>query len=79
MRCPADRHHLAFAGGIHYCPGAPVSRFEVSALIHEMLDRYEGIERAGPSERAPLDLKTVEAMHGFSAVPVRLRPDATFR
>jgi cytochrome P450 len=67
--------HLAFSAGIHYCPGAPVSRFEVRALFDEMLDRYEVIERAGPSERWQIEQPTVEAMHGFKSVPVRLRRD----
>jgi cytochrome P450 len=63
--------HMAFSAGIHYCPGAPVSRFEVRALYDEMLDRYEAIERVGPSERWPTNQRTVEAMHGLRRVPVR--------
>jgi cytochrome P450 len=65
--------HMAFSAGIHYCPGAPVSRFEVKALFDEMLDRYEAIERAGPSERWPEASQTVESMHGFRSVPVRVQ------
>ncbi len=57
--------HMAFSAGIHYCPGAPVSRFEVGALINEMLDRYVSITRAGPSERWPSAICTVEAMRGL--------------
>jgi cytochrome P450 len=63
--------HMAFSAGIHYCPGAPVSRYEVQALLDEMLDRYVTLERAGPSERWHLTQKTVETMHGFKSVPVR--------
>jgi cytochrome P450 len=66
--------HMAFSAGIHYCPGAPVSRFEVRALFDEMLDRYVAIERAGSSERWPNNSRTVEAMHGFRSVPVHFRP-----
>lgn len=68
--------HVAFGAGIHYCPGAPVSRFEVRALFDEMLDRYVAIERAGPSERWPNDSRTVYTMRGFRSVPVRLRRSA---
>jgi hypothetical protein len=68
---PAGRH-LAFSAGIHYCPGAPVSRFEVGALVDEMLDRYESISRAGPSERWPVRNQTVEAMRGLRRVPITL-------
>jgi cytochrome P450 len=64
--------HMAFSAGIHYCPGAPVSRFEVVALFDEMLDRYHTIERAGPSARWPEASRTVEAMHGYRTVPVRM-------
>ena len=64
--------HMAFSAGIHYCPGAPVSRFEVSALFDEMLDRYEAVTRAGPSERWPVRNRTVEAMRGLRRVPINL-------
>ena len=64
--------HMAFSAGIHYCPGAPVSRFEVRALFDEMLDRYITIERAGPSEQWPRRNINVQVMHGYSSVPVRL-------
>jgi cytochrome P450 family 109 len=64
--------HMAFSAGIHYCPGAPVSRFEVRALFDEMLDRYVSIERAGPSEHWPRRNVNVQVMHGYRSVPVRL-------
>jgi cytochrome P450 len=67
--------HLGFGLGIHYCPGAPVSRFEVRALLDAMLDQYVSIERAGPSQAwpGPKPKLTVEAMRGYQRVPVRLR------
>jgi cytochrome P450 len=69
------KRHMAFSAGVHYCPGAPVSRFEVRALLNEMLDRYETIERAGPSEPWPInDQRTVAAVHGLRSVPIRLQP-----
>ena len=43
------RRHVAFSAGIHYCPGAPVSRAETRLLLEELLDRYRTVERAGPS------------------------------
>ena len=66
---------LAFGFGIHYCPGAPVTRAEVHALLAEMLDRYSAVERAGPSEPwpAPDPMLTVETMHGMKRLPVQLR------
>ena len=43
------RRHVAFSVGIHYCPGAPVSRAETRLLLEELLDRYRAVQRAGPS------------------------------
>jgi cytochrome P450 family 109 len=67
--------HMGFGLGIHYCPGAPVSRFEVRALLDAMLDQYVSIERAGPSQGwpGPKPKLTVEAMRGYQRFPVRLR------
>jgi cytochrome P450 len=62
--------HMSFSAGIHYCPGAPVSRFEVKALLDELLERYVRIDREGPSERASQPQKTVELMRGLTRVPV---------
>jgi cytochrome P450 len=72
----AATRHMTFSAGIHYCPGAPVSRFEVQALFDEMLDRYERLEPAGETVRlvAP-NQRTVEAMHGCARVPLRFHPD----
>jgi cytochrome P450 len=62
------KKHLAFSVGIHLCPGAPVTRFEVRELVAEMLDRYPVIERAAPSEHYP------DGRHrGWQRVPLRLR------
>jgi cytochrome P450 len=47
------RRHVAFSAGIHYCPGAPVSRAETRLLLEELLDRYRTVERAGPSLPSP--------------------------
>ncbi len=63
--------HTAFAVGVHHCPGAPVTRFEVRALLEKMLGRYKRIERAGPSARMKISMTSVQAMHGFEKVPVR--------
>ena len=47
------RRHVAFSAGVHYCPGAPVSRAETRLLMEELLDRYRTVERAGPSLPSP--------------------------
>ena len=67
--------HFAFSTGVHFCPGQPVTRFEVRALINAMLDRYRAIERMGPSVRWLSEQATVHAMHGYKSVPVKLIPN----
>jgi len=66
------RRHVAFSAGIHYCPGAPVSRAETRLLLEELLDRYRGIERVGRSlpNANPMPGK-VGKIIGWEQVPVR--------
>jgi cytochrome P450 len=66
------RRHVAFSAGIHYCPGAPVSRAETRLLLEELLDRYRKIERAGPSAPNPNPMPgKVGKIIGWGRVPVR--------
>jgi cytochrome P450 len=66
------RRHVAFSAGVHYCPGAPVSRAETRLLLEELLDRYRTIERAGPSVPNPNPMPgKVGKIIGWSEVPVR--------
>ncbi len=60
------KRQLSFSGGIHTCPGAPVSRAEVLWLIQEMLNRYKTLERTGPSVRWP-----GAGFRGYQHVPLR--------
>ncbi len=67
------RRHVAFSVGIHYCPGAPVSRAETRLLLEELLDRYRTVERAGPSLPNPNPMPgRVGKIIGWGEVPVRL-------
>ncbi len=69
------KRHVAFSAGIHYCAGAPVARFEVKALLDELLRRYRGIERVGPSEPYPNIMPgRVGMIPGWSRIPVRFVP-----
>jgi cytochrome P450 len=66
------RRHVAFSVGIHYCPGAPVSRAETRILLDELLDRYRAVERAGPSLPNPNPMPgKVGKILGWGEVPVR--------
>ena len=66
------RRHVAFSVGIHYCPGAPVSRAETRLLLEELLDRYRAVQRAGPSlpNANPMPGR-VGKIIGWGEVPVR--------
>jgi cytochrome P450 len=71
------RKHVAFSYGIHYCAGAPLTRYEVTALLHELLDRFETIERAGESTPWPTTFPgRIGKPPGLRHVPVRLREAA---
>jgi cytochrome P450 len=66
------RRHVAFSAGIHYCPGAPVTRAETRLLLEELLDRYRTVERAAPSLPNPNPMPgKVGKILGWSRVPVR--------
>jgi cytochrome P450 len=62
------KRHLAFSYGIHYCVGAPLTRFEVRTLLNQLLDRYVRLERAGPSQ----PWLKLGNFRGLAHVPVRL-------
>ena len=50
----APNEHVAFGGGgPHFCLGAHIARAEIHALLHELLARLVGIERAGATEWLP--------------------------
>lgn len=46
-------HHLAFGFGPHVCVGAALARLEARVVLEELLDRFAGVEVAGPVERIP--------------------------
>jgi cytochrome P450 len=60
----ADKEHLAFGGGIHYCLGASLARAEAAIIFETLFRRYPTLEladeriewRDSPSFRGPLAL-----------------------
>ena len=59
--------HIGFGAGAHYCIGAPLAKLELSIALHEVLERYDGIELTGPASRIPSNY-----VFGLASLPVRL-------
>ncbi|MGA4956996.1 cytochrome P450 family protein [Streptomyces lavendulocolor] len=66
----ADKEHLAFGHGVHYCLGAPLGRMEARIALPALFDRFPDMELAVP----PADLLPVESFisNGHRSLPVRL-------
>ena len=57
---------LSFGFGPHFCLGAALARLEGRVVLDALLDRFAGIEPAGPVERAPSPV-----IAGIRQAPVR--------
>lgn len=62
----APTHHLGFALGAHFCPGAPLGRLQVGIALGTLLRRLPGLRRDGDE---PVRLRRDFTMRG----PVELR------
>jgi cytochrome P450 len=47
---PRASRHLAFGGGAHICPGAPLARMEARHLLPSLFVRYPRLRLADPAE-----------------------------
>jgi cytochrome P450 len=43
---PRAARHLAFGGGAHICPGAPLARMEARHLLSRLFDRFPNLRRS---------------------------------
>lgn len=51
----ADKSHVSFGHGVHFCLGAPLARFEAETALAALFGRFPGIRLAVPAaELAPL-------------------------
>jgi len=66
----ADRGHLSFGYGIHFCIGAPLARMEGEIVFRRLLDRFQRWELAVPAEE--LVWKYSAQFRGLDRLPVRM-------
>ncbi|WP_217145666.1 cytochrome P450 [Streptomyces sp. AC627_RSS907] len=68
----ANKEHLAFGHGVHFCLGAPLARLEVTTALRLLFERFPDAQLA--TERAALRRLPSLISNGHTSVPVRLRP-----
>lgn len=66
----ADRQHLAFGHGIHFCLGAPLARLEGEIAFRMLLERCPGLML---DVDEPLAWRVSLNIRGLKALPVRFR------
>jgi cytochrome P450 len=67
----ADKSHIAFGYGVHYCLGAPLARLEATIALPALFDRFPTMTFAV----APQDLAHLDSFisNGHRALPVLLK------
>ncbi|HEY8986021.1 MAG TPA: cytochrome P450 [Streptomyces sp.] len=70
----ANKDHLAFGHGVHFCLGAPLARLEIATSLRMLFTRFPQIELAVPADQ----LKPLSSLlsNGHEQLPVRLGPAA---
>jgi cytochrome P450 len=66
----ADKTHLSFGHGMHFCLGAPLARLEASIALPRVFDRFPDMQLA--AARDQLDPQGTFIMNGHRALPVYL-------
>ncbi|WP_250009019.1 cytochrome P450 [Actinoplanes sp. M2I2] len=66
----ADKAHLAFGHGVHYCIGAPLGRVEAEAALPALFERFPDLALARPADS--LQPLPIFIFNGRTEVPVRL-------
>ncbi|WP_030263059.1 cytochrome P450 family protein [Streptomyces violens] len=66
----ADREHLAFGHGVHFCLGAPLARMEARTALPALFDRFPDLELAAPTS----ELRATGSFigNGVQSLPVLL-------
>ncbi|MER7166848.1 cytochrome P450 family protein [Micromonospora sp. NPDC000207] len=71
----ADKTHLSFGHGSHFCLGAPLARLELKIALPALFERYPDMSLAVAPE--DLEPQGTFIMNGHRALPVRLGAPAT--
>jgi cytochrome P450 len=66
----ADKEHLAFGHGVHFCLGAPLGRLEARVALRELFARFPGLRLAVRQD----ELEPVDSFisNGHRSLPCRL-------
>lgn len=67
---PRAARHLAFGGGAHICPGAPLARMEAKHLLSRLFTRFPKLRLAEP-EALPR-WRRLPGFRGLETLPVRV-------
>ncbi len=72
------REHMAFARGVHSCPGGPLARVEGRVSIERMLDRMADISinevKHGPAEDRRYNFEPTYILRGLSELHITFTP-----
>jgi hypothetical protein len=66
----ANKAHIAFGAGPHFCIGAPLARLEAETALRELFARFPNLALAVPE--GGLDPLVSAAINGLTALPVEL-------
>lgn len=64
----ADKAHMAFGGGPHFCSGSELARIEATVALRALFTRFPNIKLAAPRES--LDLRRSPLMPALNHLPV---------
>jgi cytochrome P450 len=67
---PRAARHLAFGGGAHICPGAPLARMEAKHLLSRLFARFPNLRFASPD--APQHWRRLPGFRGLERLDVRV-------
>lgn len=71
---PAERNHLAFGQGEHFCLGAPLGRLEARIGVTALLDRLPNIQLLGDPRE--VRYRPSFMLHGIDRLPLRFTAHA---